>query len=163
MDEGKILLVNLAKGKLGGDSSALLGGLLVTSLGLAAFSRADMPADARREHWVYIDEFQSFTTLSLANMLSELRKYRLGMILAHQYLHQLDQDILHAVLGNAGTIISFRLGAKDAGFIAKEFESEFSAIDILTLPNYHIYLKLLIDGAPSKPFSALTFPPWDIP
>ena len=103
MDEGKILLVNLAKGKLGADSSALLGGLLVTSLSLAAFSRADIPEDARREHWVYIDEFQSFTTLSLANMLSELRKYRVGMILAHQYLHQLEQDILYAVLGNAGT------------------------------------------------------------
>ena len=159
MDEGKILLVNLAKGKLGADSSALLGGLLVTSLGLAAFSRADVDEDARREHWIYIDEFQSFTTLAVANMLSELRKYGVGMILAHQYLQQLGQDILHAVLGNAGTLISFRLGAKDAGFIAKEFEPKFAAVDLLTLPNYHIYLKLLVDGTPSKPFSAVTLSP----
>ena len=108
---------------------------------------------------MYIDEFQSFTTLSLANMLSELRKYRVGMILAHQYLHQLDQDILHAVLGNAGTLISFRLGPKDAAFIAREFEPKFAAVDILTLPNHHIYLKLLIDGTPSKPFSAVTLLP----
>ena len=94
-------------------------------------------------------------------MLSELRKYRVGMTLAHQYLHQLDQDILHAVLGNAGTLLSFRLGPKDAAFIAREFEPNFAAVDILTLPNYHIYLKLLIDGTPSKPFSAVTMLPPD--
>lgn len=109
MDEGKILLVNLAKGKLGEDSAALLGGLLVTTIGLAAFSRADIPEQDRRPHWLYVDEFQSFTTLSLANMLSELRKYKVGMTLAHQYLHQLDPDIRHAVLGNAATLIAFRL------------------------------------------------------
>jgi hypothetical protein len=158
MDEGKILLVNLAKGKLGEDSAALLGGLLVTTIGLAAFSRADIPENDRRAHWLYVDEFQSFTTLSLANMLSELRKYKVGMTLAHQYLHQLDPDIRHAVLGNAGTLISFRLGAADAAFIAREFDPKFNATDVLTLPNYHIYLKLLIDGKPSKPFSATTLP-----
>jgi type IV secretory pathway TraG/TraD family ATPase VirD4 len=156
MDDGKILLVNLAKGKLGEDSAALLGGLLVTTIGLAAFSRADMPEQDRRAHWLYIDEFQSFTTLSLANMLSELRKYKVGMTLAHQYLHQLDPDIRHAVLGNAATLIAFRLGAPDAAYIAREFDPKFNATDVLTLPNYHIYLKLLIDGEPSKPFSATT-------
>ena len=158
MDEGKILLVNLAKGKLGEDSATLLGGLLVTTVGLAAFSRADIPEQDRRAHWLYIDEFQSFTTLSLANMLSELRKYKVGMTLAHQYLHQLDPDIRHAVLGNAATLISFRLGAPDAAFIAREFDPKFNSTDVLTLPNYHIYLKLLIDGEPSKPFSATTLP-----
>ena len=158
MDEGKILLVNLAKGKLGEDSSALLGGLLVTTIGLAAFSRADVPEKDRRAHWLYVDEFQSFTTLSLANMLSELRKYKVGMTLAHQYLHQLDPDIRHAVLGNAATLIAFRLGAPDAAYIAKEFDPLFTGTDVLTLPNYHIYLKLLIDGEPSKPFSATTLP-----
>jgi hypothetical protein len=158
MDEGKILLVNLAKGKLGEDSASLLGGLLVTTIGLAAFSRADIPEHDRRAHWLYVDEFQSFTTLSLANMLSELRKYKVGMTLAHQYLHQLDPDIRHSVLGNAATLISFRLGAEDAAFIAREFDPKFSATDVLTLPNYHIYLKLLIDGEPSKPFSAITLP-----
>jgi type IV secretory pathway TraG/TraD family ATPase VirD4 len=156
MDEGKILLVNLAKGKLGEDSASLLGGLLVTTIGLAAFSRADISEHNRRAHWLYVDEFQSFTTLSLANMLSELRKYKVGMTLAHQYLHQLDPDIRHAVLGNAATLISFRLGAQDSEFIAQEFEPAFNGTDVLTLPNYHIYLKLLIDGEPSKPFSATT-------
>jgi type IV secretory pathway TraG/TraD family ATPase VirD4 len=158
MDEGKILLVNLAKGKLGEDSAALLGGLLVTTIGLAAFSRADMPEQDRNPHWLYMDEFQSFTTLSLANMLSELRKYKVGMVLAHQYLHQLDPDIRHAVLGNAATLIAFRLGAPDAAFIAREFNPVFTGTDVLKLPNYHIYLKLLIDGEPSKPFSATTLP-----
>lgn len=156
MDEGKILLVNLAKGKLGEDSAALLGGLLVTTIGLAAFSRADMPEHERRAHWLYMDEFQSFTTLSLANMLSELRKYKVGMVLAHQYLHQLDPDIRHAVLGNAATLIAFRLGAQDAAAIAKEFDPVFRRTDVLALPNYHIYLRLLIDGEPAKPFSATT-------
>jgi type IV secretory pathway TraG/TraD family ATPase VirD4 len=163
MDEGKILLVNLAKGKLGEDSAALLGGLLVTTIGLAAFSRADMPEKDRRPHWLYVDEFQSFTTLSLANMLSELRKYKVGMTLAHQYLHQLDPDIRHAVLGNAATLIAFRLGAPDAAYIAREFDPVFTGTDVLTLPNYHIYLKLLVDGEPSKPFSATTLPAGNAP
>ncbi len=156
MDDGKILLVNLAKGKLGEDSASLLGGLLVTTLGLAAFSRADIPEQDRRPHYLYMDEFQSFTTLSLANMLSELRKYKVGMVLAHQYLNQLEPDIRHAVLGNAATLISFRLGAQDAGYVGQEFEPVFDGVDVLGLPNYHIYLKLLIDGEPSRPFSATT-------
>jgi hypothetical protein len=159
IDEGKILLVNLSKGRLGEDSASLLGGLLVTTIGLAAFSRAEIPEAERRAHWFYVDEFQSFTTLSLANMLSELRKYRVGMTLAHQYLHQLDPDIRHAVLGNAGTLISFRLGAEDAAIIAREFEPKFAGVDVLNLPNYHIYLKLLVDGEPSKSFSAVTLAP----
>jgi hypothetical protein len=156
MDEGKVLLINLAKGKIGEDSSALLGGLLVTTIGLAAFSRADVPEPDRRDFYLYIDEFQNFTTLSLANMASELRKYRVGMILANQYLHQLQQDIRYAVLGNVGTLISFRLGAKDAPFMAKEFHPKFDDTDLINLPNYAIYLKLMIDGTPSKPFSAET-------
>lgn len=156
MDEGKILLVNLAKGRLGEDTAGLLGGLLVTTVGLAAFSRADMPEDKRRDFYLYIDEFQNFTTLAIANMASELRKFHVGLVLAHQYLHQLDPDIRHAVLGNAGTLISFRLGGKDAATIAHEFPPIFTAEDLIFLPNYRIYLKLMIDGAPSKPFSAET-------
>jgi hypothetical protein len=112
MDEGKVLLVNLARGQIGQDSSSLLGGLLVTTLGLAAFSRADTRESHRRDFFVYIDEFQSFTTLALANMLSELRKYRVGFTVAHQYLHQLEPDVRHAVLGNAGSIITFRVGGR---------------------------------------------------
>src|SRR5439155_25189008 len=110
MDEGKILLVNLAKGKIGADASALLGALLVTKIGLAGLSRADIPEENRRDFYLYIDEFQNFATLSLANMLSELRKYRTNMILSHQFQGQLDPQVRDAILGNVGTIISFRLG-----------------------------------------------------
>lgn len=159
MDEGKVLLVNLAKGKMGADSSALFGGLLVTSLGLAAFSRASTDEASRRPFFVYVDEFQNFTTLALAEMLSELRKFGVGVVLAHQYLHQLDPDIRHAVIGNAGTLISFRLGAHDAGLISREFEPVFDAVDFLGLPNHDIYIKLMIDGTPSKPFSATVLSP----
>ena len=160
MDEGKVLLVNLGKGKIGEDSSSLLGGLLVTTLGLAAYSRADIPPADRRDFFVYVDEFQSFTTLALANMLSELRKYRVGFTVAHQYLHQLELEIRHAVLGNTGSIISFRVGAEDAPYLVREFHERFGEIDLLQLPNYRIYLKLMIDGMPSKPFSAVTLSPF---
>jgi len=156
MDEGKVLLVNLGKGRIGEDSSALLGGLLVTTIGLAAYSRADTDIASRRDFFVYVDEFQSFTTLAVANMLSELRKYRVGLTMAHQYLFQLEPEIRHAVLGNAGTLISFRLGAEDAGYIAREFDNCFEVGDLLNLQNRHVYLKLMIDGQPSKPFSATT-------
>jgi hypothetical protein len=159
MDQGKVLLINLAKGKIGDDSSNLLGGLFVTSMGLAAYSRADMPEEKRRPFFIYIDEFQNFTTLSIANMLSELRKFRVGMVLAHQYLHQLDPAIRHAVLGNAGTLISFRLGPEDAAMIAREFAPVFEPLDLMNLPNHDIYIKLMIDGTPSPPFSATTLPP----
>src|SRR6266567_7262092 len=159
MDEGKVLLVNLGKGQIGEDSSSLLGGLLVTTIGLAAYSRADIPPAARRDFFVYIDEFQSFTTLALANMLSELRKYRVGFTVAHQYLHQLEPDVRHAVLGNTGSIISFRVGAEDAPYLVREFHERFGEIDVLQLPNYRIYLKLMIDGTPSTPFSAVTLAP----
>jgi type IV secretory pathway TraG/TraD family ATPase VirD4 len=160
MDEGKVLLVNLGKGQIGEDSSSLLGGLLVTTIGLAAYSRADIPPVDRRSFFVYVDEFQSFTTLALANMLSELRKYRVGFTIAHQYLHQLEPDIRHAVLGNTGSIISFRVGAEDAPYLVREFHERFGEIDLLQLPNYRIYLKLMIDGMPSKPFSAVTLSPF---
>ncbi|MCK1481022.1 type IV secretion system DNA-binding domain-containing protein [Bradyrhizobium sp. 197] len=161
MDEGGVLLVNLAKGQIGEDSSSLLGGLLVTTLGLAAFSRAELLEDQRRDFYVYVDEFQNFTTLAMANMFSELRKYRVGFTVAHQYLHQLEPDVRHAVLGNAGTIISFRVGSEDATYLAREFQERFDELDLLQLPNYHIYLKLMIDGMPSRAFSAVTIEPSD--
>jgi type IV secretory pathway TraG/TraD family ATPase VirD4 len=160
MDRGNVLLVNLAKGRMGEDSSSLLGALLVTTIGLAAYSRADSPAASRRDFFVYIDEFQTFTTLSVANMLAELRKYRVGFTIAHQYLHQLEQDIRRAVLGNAGTLIAFRVGAQDAPYLVREFRDEFTELDLQQLPNYSVYLSLMIDGAPSKPFSATTLPSW---
>ena len=156
MDGGKVLLLNLSLGRLGADSAGLLGGMLVTTMGLAGFSRADMPEARRRPHFLYLDEFQSFTTAALADMLPALRKYKVGMTVAHQYLHQLDEDVREAVLGNAGTLISFRLGARDATFIGKELAPEFNPLDLLRLPNYQICLKLMIEGTPSKPFSATT-------
>lgn len=158
MDEGQVLLVNLAKGRIGEDSSSLLGGLLVTTIGLAGYTRADLDPAKRRDFFVYVDEFQSFTTLALANMLSEMRKYRLAFTVAHQYMHQLTPDIRHAVLGNAGTLISFRVGAEDAPYLAREFTGVFDETDLVQLPNHHIYLKLMIDGMPSLPFSAVTLP-----
>lgn len=158
MDEGKVLLINLSKGKLGEDASHLLGGLLMTSLGLAAFSRADIPEEKRRDFTIYVDEFQNFTTLSIVNMASELRKYHVALVLAHQYIYQLDKDISDAVLGNAGTLICFRLGPRDAVYLEKEFYDVFDRYDLINLPNHEIYLKLMIDGKPSQPFSATTLP-----
>ena len=155
MDQGKILLVNLAKGKIGDDPAALLGALLVTMIGLAGLSRADSAQEERRRSFfVYLDEFHTFTTLSTATMLSELRKYGVGLILAHQYLTQLDREVRDAVLGNTGTIITFRLGAADAQILAKEFEPELTALDLTSLPNHQIYLKLLVNGEVTRPFSA---------
>ncbi len=159
MDQGQLLLVNLAQGKIGADSSRLAGGLLITALGSAAFSRAFDPVAARRPFFVYVDEFQSFTTLAFANMLAELRKYGIGTVLAHQYLSQLEPAVRDAVLGNAGTLIAFRLGAVDAGSIAKEFDPVFADTDLTTLPNFEIKLKLLVDGTPTRPFSATILRP----
>lgn len=156
MDEGKIVIVNLSKGRLGEDSANLLGALLVTTLGLSALSRADVEEDQRPDFHLFIDEFQSFTTLSVANMVSELRKFRVGLVLAHQHLYQLEPAVRHAVLGNVGTLVSFRIGPEDALALAREFEPVFDVLDLVNLPNHHIYLKLMIDGVPSRPFSART-------
>jgi Type IV secretion-system coupling protein DNA-binding domain len=156
MDEGKILLVNLAKGKIGEDTAALLGAMLVTKFSLAALSRADVPEADRRDFYLYIDEFPAFTTTTFAGMLSEMRKYRLNLVLAHQYMAQVDETVRDAILGNAGTVIAFRTGLTDALLLEKEFHPEFTAHDLVNLPNYHIYLKLMIDGVVSKAFSART-------
>ena len=162
MDEGKILLVNLAKGSLGEDMANLLGSLLISRFDLAALSRANIPENERADYTLYLDEFHNFTTQSLVLMLSELRKYRLSLVLAHQYLTQLDFSIRDAVLGNVGTLVIFRIGAADAEMLAPEFTPEFSAPDFTNLPNYYIYLKLMIDGKISRPFSAVTLPPEDL-
>jgi hypothetical protein len=156
MDEGGQLLVNLSKGQLGEDSASILGSFLVSIIGLAALSRADAPPSERRPFFLYVDEFQTFTTLAFANMMAELRKYGLGLTLAHQHFHQLDPDVRHAVLGNAGTLIAFRVGAEDAPLLAQEFQPTFDVEDLINLPNRHFYLKLMIDGSPSRPFSART-------
>lgn len=156
MDEGKILIVNLARGQVGEDTASLLGALLITTVALAAFSRAEINEAERRPFFVYLDEFQSFTTRSLATMTAELRKYGIGVVASHQYLTQVEPPVIDAVLGNAGTIIAFRLGPRDAAALAGEFEPKLDATDLVNLPNHQIYLKLMIDGAPSQPFSAVT-------
>lgn len=158
MDEGKILVVNLSKGRLGEDNSALLGALIITKLQLAAMSRVDIPEDKRRDFYLYVDEFQNFTTSSFASILSEARKYRLNLILANQYITQMPETIRDAVFGNVGTLISFRVGPQDAKYLEEEFEPSFLAHDLMCLPKYNVYLKLMIDGVVSKPFSASTLP-----
>ena len=159
MDQGHILIVDLSKGQLGADSAALLGGVITTALALAAFSRADQAEEQRRPFYLYLDEFQSFSTRAIADMLSELRKFGIGMVLAHQYLAQLDPAIRHSVLGNVGTVIAFRVGADDARALAPLFAPKFTAHDLMTLPNHAIILTLMIDGTPSRPFSAITVTP----
>lgn len=159
MDERKVLLVNLAKGKIGEDTAALLGALLVSSLGWVAMGRAELPEEERLDFFVYLDEFHAFTTLSLATMLSELRKYRVALTLSHQHLAQLEPEVREAILGNVGSLIAFRVGPTDAEILAEEFAPHFGALDLMNLPNHRAYVKLMVDGAPAAPFSAKTLPP----
>jgi hypothetical protein len=156
MDEGKILLVNLAKGRIGEGPAALLGSLLVSHLSLTGLARADRPQEERRDFYLYLDEFHTFATLTLATMLSELRKYRLNLILAHQYLSQLESEVRDAVFGNVGTFISFRVGALDAPTVARELAPKFEAEDLLSLPNFSVYLRLMIEGEVGRAFSGWT-------
>lgn len=156
MDNGQILLVNVSKGHIGSDVSHILGALLITSITSAAFTRVDTQEEDRKPFFLYLDEFHNYTTLSLVNMLSELRKFKIGMTLAHQYTKQLDTDILNAVIGNVGSKIIFRVGNQDATIWAKEMKPYFVDTDFMQLPNRNIYLTLMIDGVPSKPFSGST-------
>lgn len=159
MDERKIFIMNLSKGLIGEDTSALLGAMLITRLQLAAMSRIDIPEEERSDFYLYVDEFQNFATEAFANILSEARKYRLDLILAHQYITQMEETVRDAVMGNVGTLITFRVGGYDAEYLEKEFEPEFMAQDLVNLGFANIYLKLMIDGMASRPFSATTLPP----
>lgn len=159
MDEGKILILNLSKGRVGEDNSALLGSMMITKLQLAAMSRVDIPESERKDFYLYIDEFQNFTTDSFANILSEARKYRLNLIMAHQYIEQLGDKVKAAVFGNIGTLVVFRVGAIDAEELKPEFMPTFTEEDIVNLPKFEFYLKLMIDGIASDPFSARGLPP----
>lgn len=159
MDDGKILIMNLSKGRIGEDNSALLGAMMITKIQLAAMSRVDIPEEDRKDFFLYIDEFQNFSTDSFANILSEARKYRLSLILAHQYIEQLSEKVKPAVFGNVGTMVSFRVGATDAEELAKEYAPVFTEEDLVNLPKYEMYLKLMIDGVASAPFSARGLPP----
>jgi hypothetical protein len=163
MDKRKILIMDLSKGKVGEDNSALLGAMVVTKLQLAAMSRTDIPEHERKDFYLYVDEFQNFATESFATILSEARKYRLNLIVGHQYIAQLEQDrstkVRDAIFGNVGTIVLFRIGAADAEFLETEFEPIFTPNDMVNLPKYQIILKLMINGVASEPFSAITLSP----
>ncbi|TAL50648.1 hypothetical protein EPN81_02190 [Patescibacteria group bacterium] len=159
MDTEKIFIINLSKGRIGEDNSRLLGGLLITKMQLAAMERVDTPEHERKDFYLYVDEFQNFAVESFASILSEARKYRLCLTMAHQYIAQLTEEVRDAVFGNVGTIITFRVGSPDAMFMEAEFMPRFTPEDIINLPKYNIYIKLLIDGVTSQPFSAITLPP----
>lgn len=158
MNQKKIFIANLSKGHLGEDATTLLGSMLITQFQTAALARSKQPTHTRTPFYLYIDEMHSFVTLSFADILAESRKYGLSLFLTHQYIDQLHEDIRKAILGNVGTIISFRIGANDAEILKPEFNSLFEVEDFIRLPQYAIYLKLLIDGTTSEPFSAYTLP-----
>jgi len=156
MNEGKILIANLSKGELGEDVSAILGSMLITSVQLAALYRARHSEELRKPFYLYVDEMHSFISLSFADILAEARKYKLSLFLSHQYIGQLNEKIRSAIFGNVGTLISFRIGAEDAEILEKEFDPVFNKQDLINLPKYSMYLKLMIDGTASRPFSAET-------
>ncbi len=158
MDEGKILLVNLVKGKIGDINANLLGMIVVGKLLMAALSRVDLPEIKRRDFNLYIDEFQNFTTESIATILSEARKYRLNLVIAHQFIAQLSEKIRDAVFGNVGSSIAFRIGADDAEYLDKQFAPVFSKDDLINIDNFNAYVKLLVGGKTTKPFNIRTLP-----
>jgi len=159
MDNKKIFLMNLSKGRIGEENSRLIGAMLITKIYLAAMSRVDIPESEREDFYLYVDEFQNFANESFKDILSEARKYRLNLILAHQYIAQMEESIRDAVFGNIGTLVTFRVGAYDAETLENEFAPEFEIQDIVGLGFCSIYLKLMIDGMASRPFSAGTLPP----
>ena len=156
MDERGIAIINLAKGRLGADSANVLGSILVATIAMAALSRADAAPSARTPFFIYVDEFQSFTTLAFADLMPELRKMGCGVVAANQYTHQLPEEVRRSVLANAGTLVAFRIGQEDAQLLARAMQPVFCELDLMNLPNHHFYLRLMIEGMPSVPFSAET-------
>lgn len=169
MDEGKVLLVNLSKGRTGEINAKLLGLILVSKLQMAALSRADIPEESRRDFYLYVDEFQNFITDAFSSILSEARKYKLNLVIAHQYLGQLEsqagaqgagsKDLRDAVFGNVGTMVVFRTGAEDAEVLGKEFAPTFNQFDLINIDRFNAYVKLMVNGTASKPFNMATLPP----
>lgn len=166
MDEKKILLVNLSKGRIGEQNAKLLGGMLITKIYLAAMSRAEVGSANLKnlpDFFFFVDEFQNFATESFADILSEARKYKLNLTIAHQYVAQMQEEVKDAVVGNVGTMVTFRIGPEDAELFEKQFAPVFTAEDIVNLGRFQIYLSLMIDGIGSKPFSAQTMAPIEKP
>lgn len=159
MNEGKVLILNLSKGKIGEDNSALLGAMMITRIQLAAMDRAGIPEKERRDFYLYVDEFQNFATESFTGILSEARKYHLNLVLAHQYITQMEEAVRDAVFGNVGTLVVYRVGAFDAQYLEKEFAPNFSPSDLVNLDRFNAYVRLMINGVTSKPFSMQNIPP----
>jgi hypothetical protein len=159
MDEGKIILVNLSKGKIGEINARLLGMVVVGKILMAALSRVDQPEAERRDFYLYLDEFQNVTTSSIAQILSEARKYRLVLILAHQFIGQLKEEISKAVFGNVGSLVVFRVGPEDAEFLEKQFVPVFGTRDLVNVDNYQAFCRLLMNNELTKPFNLKTHPP----
>ncbi len=162
MDESKIIIINLSKGRIGDENMKLLGGLLVTKIYLAAMSRADVPDRVIKmlpHFYLFVDEFQNFANASFADILSESRKYKLNLTIAHQYIEQMDENVSAAVFGNVGTMMVFRVGATDAEALEKEFSPQFTMEDLVNLGQFQMYLKLMINGLTSAPFSATSMGP----
>jgi hypothetical protein len=159
MDDGKVLLCNFSKGRIGEDASTLLGSFFITAIQLAAMSRADLLEEKRRDFFLTVDEFGSFATDSFASILSEARKYRLNLTLANQYLAQMSEGTLAAVFGNVGSLLVFQVGAQDAEALVEQLGPDITAQDILTIPRYHCFARLLINGQPSRPFVMQTLLP----
>jgi len=156
MNRGQILLVNVSQGKLGEDNAALLGAMLITRLQLAAMNRAYLPEAERRDFFLYIDEFQNFATTSFIKILSEARKYRLNLTLANQYIAQVPEEVRAAIFGNAGNLLSFTVGAEDAGLLSREFGKLYPPEDLTELARHQVIAKLMIDGEAARPFPAQT-------
>jgi hypothetical protein len=159
MDNKKILLINLSKGKIGEINARLLGMVIVGKILMAALSRVNTPEADRVDFYLYLDEFQNVTTNSIAQILSEARKYRLALILAHQFIGQLKEEISKAVFGNVGSMVAFRVGPEDGEFLQKQFEPVFSANDLVNVDNYNAFARVLINGVLTKPFNIATYPP----
>ncbi len=159
MDEGKIFIVNLSKGRIGEDNMRLLGGMIIARMQMAAMERVNIQEEDRRDFYLFVDEFQNFANESFASILSEARKYRLSLTVAHQYIEQLSDEVKAAIIGNVGTLLAFRVGSTDAEFLEREFAPQFTSEDLVNLPKYNIYLKLMVDGVATSPFSANTLPP----
>jgi hypothetical protein len=153
MDEQKILLVNLAKGKIGEENSSFLGLILIPKILVAAMSRQDMPKDQRKDFFLYVDEFQNFATPDFAQILSEARKYKLNLIVANQFIGQMDEEIKNAIFGNVGSICSFRVGVNDANYLQHEFQPTFTEVDLINIDKYNNYIKTIVNEEPVPPFS----------
>ncbi|MBU1992707.1 TraM recognition domain-containing protein, partial [Patescibacteria group bacterium] len=162
MDNNRIVIVNLSKGKIGEDNSALLGAMVITKFQLEAMSRSDTPEKDRKDFYLYVDEFQNFATESFATILSEARKYKLNLTMANQYIAQMPDEVRDAVFGNVGTILSFQVGYDDAEYISQQFGEEVLPPDLVSLSKFTAYTRLLIDNMPSKTFSLSTLPPVEV-